>query len=423
MLALAVASVSLAAPREPPALLGLHPAVADAISQVATPTLVYELEGLSGERPITVSGQVVTLTTRHSYQTQAISLATQYAFEQLAEAGLAVSFHPYTYSGYALRNVVGEKRGAAVTDSIFILSAHLDSISNAPSSNPAPGADDNASGVAGVLAAARVLAPFCFSHTLRFVLFTGEEQGLRGSDAYAARALALGERISGVINLDMIGYRTGDPAFDAYARSGTAAGAAESRLLADVISDVVATYGLTLLPRRLDVDVYPLRGGSDQWPFLARGYPAILVIEDYARGDFTPFYHTTGDRVSTLDLAYLQAMTRASIAALAHVGGLISQTVTLSGTVTERESHLPVAALVSAGRPDGGAAFAAETSADGTFRLELPAGWYVLAVTPTLGHYPAVSPPIGVCTGATVVDLRVEAWANTYLPLVARSQP
>ncbi len=84
-------------------------------------------------------------------------------------------------------------------DDIYILGAHYDSANNA-------GADDNGSGTAAVMEAARVLAEYEFDCTLTFIAFDVEERGLKGSEAYAAAADARNENILGVVNLDMIAW-------------------------------------------------------------------------------------------------------------------------------------------------------------------------------------------------------------------------
>ena len=73
--------------------------------------------------------------------------------------------------------------------------------------NPAPGADDNASGSCGVMEAARILSQYNFSRSIIFCAFSGEEYGLYGSSAFASRAESEGLNIVGYFNLDMIGYR------------------------------------------------------------------------------------------------------------------------------------------------------------------------------------------------------------------------
>ena len=85
-------------------------------------------------------------------------------------------------------------------EEIYIVSAHYDSV---PST---PGADDNAAGVAAVLSAAKILSQYEFNQTIRFVCFSGEEQGLLGSEEYAKEAYNNNENLISTINLDMIGY-------------------------------------------------------------------------------------------------------------------------------------------------------------------------------------------------------------------------
>jgi hypothetical protein len=330
-LLLVLGGVTAAAPADLPQTIAFDQTVAAIISQVTTPTLEYELAGLTGERPVTVAGSLYTITTRYSRQTEAISMATRYAYEQLAGYGLSVTYHDYSWSGYPLRNVVAEKPGLVDPDEVYLITAHVEDLPHGPR---APGADDNGSGSVAVLMAARLLASHDFAHTIRFVLFTGEEQGLRGSAAYAADCAAREEDIEGVVNLDMIGYNTGEPVFDAYARSGTYAGALESRRLADVFSDVVGIYDLGLVPHRIDADTYPLRSGSDQWSFLNQGYPAFLAIEDM--DDFTPYYHSVSDTLATLDLDYYGDFTRAAIATIAHLGQPVPVRVYLPLIVHER---------------------------------------------------------------------------------------
>ena len=301
-----------AAPAVLPQPLSFDAYVATIISQITTPTLEVDLAGLTGERPVTVTGSLYTITTRYTYNTDAISLATRYAYEQFAGYGLVVTYHNYSWNGYALRNVVAEKPGVVDPDTIYLIAAHVDDL---PDDGTAPGADDNGSGSVAVLTAARLLAPHDFVHTLRFVLFTGEEQGLRGSDAYAANCAARGDDIAGVVNLDMIAYNSDqEPVIDLYAYTGVDGSVELTRLF----SDVVGVYGLELVPNRF-TNVWPIQS-SDQWSFLEQGYPAFLAIED--TDDFTPYYHSVSDTLSTLDLDYYADYTRAAVATIAHLGRL-----------------------------------------------------------------------------------------------------
>jgi Zn-dependent M28 family amino/carboxypeptidase len=347
-------------------------------------------------------------------------MATRYAYEQFAEFGLAVTYHNYTRDGHQLRNVVAEKSGLTHPEDTYLVTAHIDDL---PEGDSAPGADDNGSGSVAVLAAAQTLASHPFAHTIRFVLFTGEEQGLLGSDAYAADCAARGESIHGVVNLDMIGYNTGEPAFNLYARSGTYPGASGSRQLAEVFSNVVELYNLNLAPHRIHNDTYPLRWGSDQWSFLNRGYPAILVIEDYAGYDFTPYYHTSNDRLDTLDLAFFRDLTRAAIATIAHLGHLLSSDSLgqLSGTVYEIGTARPLSgATVAASCSTGYYTFTTLTDASGLYSLSLPPKAYTLTTrTAAPGHYVSIVSNVVVITNhLTIQDIALDPWLRWYLPRI-----
>jgi hypothetical protein len=104
-------------------------------------------------------------------------------------------------------NVIAIQRGAHDPDRYVIMSGDIDSRVSDPldSTSDSPGANDNASGVAGVLESARVLSSRQFSGSIVYAALSGEEQGLYGGRHLAALALAEGWRIAGVLNNDMIG--------------------------------------------------------------------------------------------------------------------------------------------------------------------------------------------------------------------------
>lgn len=312
VLLLFAGGLSQAAPPSYP-VATYDPAIAGILSLVTTETLAYDLAGLTGERPVVVGGTLYTITTRNSYESDVFT-ATQYAYEQLEALGLDVSYHEYTYNANHWRNVAGEKPGRVDPDQIYLLTAHIDDM---PMEPVAPGADDNGSGTVAVLTAARLLASYDFDYTLRFVLFTGEEQGLLGSQAYAAHCATLGDDIRGVVNLDMIAYNSdAEWIVDLWGKYTIA----DSLELTNLFAQVITQYHLGLDPERFDDRDGTLIQRSDQWSFLQQGYPAMMAIEDY--DDFTDHYHTVNDRLSTLDLDYYADFTRAAVATIAHLGGI-----------------------------------------------------------------------------------------------------
>lgn len=239
---------------------------------------------LSGERPVEIGSEIYTIETRYTYSGEPIHKATLYVGEHLATLGLDVEYHNWENANYP--NVVGEFAGKTEPDYIFIIGGHLDSKSENQLYD-APGADDNASGSAATLLAAEILTQYDWNCTLRFAFWTGEEQGMRGSDAYAERASLAGEKIAGYLNLDMIAYDSGDPpAVNLFASSAVP----ESVNLADLFEDVVDVYNLDLEPVIYVDD--PLGNRSDNRSFWEEGYPSILAVEDYY-GDFNPHYHTS----------------------------------------------------------------------------------------------------------------------------------
>jgi len=392
---------------------GRDPYVDGLIGQITTQTLMHDLAGLSGRRPVTVAGSPYTISTRNTQRAEAVSMTTRYAYEQLASCGLRTAYHGYTFFGQPRRNVVAEKPGRLAPEEIYLLTAHIDDLPRGPI---APGADDNGSGSVAVMRAGCLLAGEHFAHTIRFVLFTGEEQGLRGSDAYAADCSARGETIAGVINLDMIGYSTGEPVFDVYARSGDDPGASGSRQLAAIFSETVAAYDLNLIPRRLVMSdgIIEL---SDQWSFLQEGYPAILVIED-VQGDFNPYYHTTSDTVDVVNASYMADLSRAAVAAIVGLGERLPSGV-LSGRLRTADSGAPAGVTVTAEEPAYRGLFTATTSAGGTYSATLPVGSYTLTVRSGDPRYTTVVTRAVILTDTvTRLDVRLPEGEPLYLPWI-----
>src|SRR5262245_15043345 len=164
--------------------------------------------------------------------------AATYCFNQYTALKMGVQYQ--TWSGTNAPNVIGTLTGATNPGDVYIMVAHLDDL---PSSGLAPGADDNGSGSAAVLEAAKALSCWGVRNTVKFLNVTGEEQGLFGSEAYAADALTRGENIKGVINYDMIGWQgDGIPAVEDLDLDYNA----PSQWLAQKMVDAAATYGTGL---------------------------------------------------------------------------------------------------------------------------------------------------------------------------------
>jgi hypothetical protein len=279
------------------------------MSQVNSSTVAAYNGALSGEMPVIVAGQPYTIETRYTYSGRPIQAATKYVGQHLEDLGLSVEYH--VWDGVTYPNVIGQLKGETYPEEIMMITAHLDSTSR-KSMTDAPGADDNASGSTAVLIAADILSQYKWDCTLRFAFWTGEEQGLLGSMAYAERAFEENERIRGVLNLDMIAWNTAgsEPDIDLYSIPSIPG----SVPLALTFSYVVSQHDLNLTPELM---LYSTRS-SDQSSFWERGFPAMLAIED--RGDFNPYYHSTGDRLSNMDINYFTEFVRAAVGTFSLMG-------------------------------------------------------------------------------------------------------
>ncbi len=324
--------LSRAPPREAPAVaMGWEPGIQTIIDAV-TENNVWDMIGnLSGVNAVSVGGSSYTIQTRNTYQTTPIQKATQYCLEYFQRLGLAAAYQTYSEDGVNGRNVFAIQTGIVNPDNIYVICAHLD---DEPGGSTAPGADDNASGSSAVLLAASILSSRHFENTIRYVLFTGEEQGLYGSHAYAAAADAAGDNILGALNFDMIAYDSDDDGMgEVYWGSKTA-----SKILADLLVDTNTTYSLGLDPQLYSGPA----NWSDHASFWSFDYPAVTGIE--SDGDFNPEYHTVNDTRANCNGDYATAFTKAAVGTTARLAVLVA--------VPSPTPYLPISA-VDSGDYDG----------------------------------------------------------------------
>jgi hypothetical protein len=232
---------------------------------------------------------------------------------ELERIGHAVARQTFQVDGKPFHNLEVELRGTASPAEIVVIGAHYDS---APGT---PGANDNGSGVASLLALARRLHGLQPARTLRLVWFTNEEpphfQGAdMGSVRYAARAKQRGERIVAMLSLETLGYYSDQPGSQkypdalksAYPETGNfiaLVGNSDSR---ELVHRVLAAFRAqaafpsegAALP-----DALPGVGWSDHWAFWQQGYPALMVT-DTAPFRY-PHYHAATDTPDKLDYARL----------------------------------------------------------------------------------------------------------------------
>ncbi|UCE26482.1 MAG: M28 family peptidase, partial [Candidatus Coatesbacteria bacterium] len=205
-------------------------------------------------------------------------------------------------------NVIAEIEGTVNPDEVIIICGHYDSFS-IDAYRLAPGAEDNASGSGGVIAAAEAMADYEYESTVRFIAFSGEENGLIGSDAYAEAMAEKGENIVAVINMDMVAYLD-EPVYDIKLGYN---GFTELR-------DAVIAVGVVYTP---ELEIYPEHFGiSDDTRFADYGFPAVGLIEQYNE-HFYPWIHRTEDLPEHLDFTYGAEVVRLAAATAATLAGII----------------------------------------------------------------------------------------------------
>jgi len=247
--------------------------------------------------------------------------AAEFLYEEFEEIGMPVEYQYFMVEDTQVANVVATLQGSDGEAGMYLFGAHYDSenreVSDLSSAEnmTAPGADDDASGVAAVLEMARVLESSGFPATVKFVMFGAEEYGYddtggcRGSQHFAAQEASLGHVYSGTAALDMIGYRDGD------VNKAVLVVNDDGYVLADSTSKAVDRFGTDL---DLEVLVDHTITYSDHSSFWGQGMPSMLVVEELDNSFFpvNPSYHTSYDTADRLSTEQLEAVTEALLGGL-----------------------------------------------------------------------------------------------------------
>jgi hypothetical protein len=221
--------------------------------------------------------------------TPACTQTGQWIYSEFHDMGLDVRYHNWSHGGESGQNIEATLPGANETsDDIYVICAHYDTVSGSP------GADDDGSGVAAVLSAAELLSQYIVNHTIRFITFSGEEQGLYGSYQYAKQASIDADKIIAVLNADMIGYAInqyqGDY-IDIYYNT-------QSTWIVDFIDNIADKYFDYI---DLEVIYGGYSWGSDHSSFWQWGYDAV----QYKEYETNPYYHTSNDIIENMNISYV----------------------------------------------------------------------------------------------------------------------
>jgi bacterial leucyl aminopeptidase len=328
------APLSLAEPRVSTA--AITPAEKEILdSRIHPEQLAGHVDRYAGARPAGADGVVIRSRHIHHADNAAAVTALVADLERIGAGRVTVGRHRFMHEGRLLENVEGELPGSG-PDGVVLITAHMDSTgarqpSYQPAVDEAPGADDDASGIAGVLAAAEAIVALDAAvarprRTVRFVLFNAEEHGLVGSRAYARDQAVLGTPIVAVFQMDMIGFDVlPERTFELHA-GFTPSPAVESRslALAQMIGELVPQVSPSLPAPQL----YPAGGEpdpaerrSDHYSFQLHGHTACLASEDLFAGprsgappaEMNPDYHLPTD--AAINPGYAADIARAVIAA------------------------------------------------------------------------------------------------------------
>jgi photosystem II stability/assembly factor-like uncharacterized protein len=210
--------------------------------------------------------------------------------------------------GEAWKNVVATKTGSVNPRQEVIICGHMDNTSQLPITD-APGADDNGSGSTAVMEVARIFSETPFEKTIKFCLWTGEEQGLLGSGAYAEEAFENQDNIVGVFNFDMICWDANND-HHGELHCGTMGASIE---LGELLEEVVVDYNIDLSTALFTSGSINLSDHASFWDY---NYPAVLGIEDLT-GDYNPFIHTTDDNIAFVNASYFTEYVKAAVGAAA----------------------------------------------------------------------------------------------------------
>lgn len=263
-----------------------------------------------------------TIGERHPHVYEKLAQTVQYLEKRLPSAGFKLARHTYELSGKQYVNLVFAKDGSVPAAPHIVLGAHYDTVANTP------GADDNASGVAVLLALSRLLAGYASKHPLQIVFFALEEPPYfrtadMGSTRYAHSMKEAGAAIKLMVALDMVGYYSGEQ--KQLNLSGQSIAADFIAVVSKPKDQQVAQnlfHALkrnSALPVELVIAPPDIRGidFSDHLSFWKYGYPALMLTDTaFHRNDR---YHTPLDTADTLDYHCMALLAQALAAAVKEI--------------------------------------------------------------------------------------------------------
>lgn len=244
--------------------------------------------------------------------------------------------HEFNYNTVTAANIIGRLPGQKDEAATYIIDGHFDTVPKTP------GADDNGSGVVGMLEAMRILSAYHFSSSITFIGFDLEEVGLVGSLRYVTDAIPAFQETEGVLNFEMIGFTCSEAGCDDFAPLGNYIhniSDINSNPLRQQFDLAAATYvpALNVLSTQADPSNPNFRR-SDHARFWDAGIKALFLTDG---ANFrNHHYHQNSDLISTLDFEFMSNVVKTAVATIAtlaevrHIGIGLSNVFVLNTTAT-----------------------------------------------------------------------------------------
>ncbi len=217
--------------------------------------------------------------------------------------------HAWTANGYSSKNLIVTKTGTLYPNKFVIVCGHFDSING-------PGTNDNGSGTSIILEIARILKDVPTEYSIKFIHFSGEEQGLLGSSRYVSQ-IVNGTNpkmdIKLVINLDQVGGLASKSNTKLYHDKDLANPASNNAAAATAVQELA---NCTLLYSPLGVDFDPAES-TDYVPFQQNG-EIITGYWEYEGGYNNPYVHTANDLLINMDPVYVLNVGKSAIGSVQH---------------------------------------------------------------------------------------------------------
>ena len=256
---------------------------------------------------------------RRQYNTSQAYEAGQWIYDQFDNLGLDVEQFEFTYGvNESSPNVIATQWGTKYPNKYIVCGSHYDSERSGHGGQEAPGADDNATGVATVLETARILSEYTFECSIIYCAFSAEEIGLVGSEAYASFCAEMGYDIVAYFNNDMNGYL--HPGNEIHV---DLIYPENVEVLGEYYKNVAGVYFPEMEVRHIEFT----KGTSDHESFNNNGFMGIYPFED--KDNSSPYIHTLEDVIGTSVNSFEQSQrfTQMNIACVATLATLSTENV------------------------------------------------------------------------------------------------